>query len=302
MKQSDHNKTNETYLAKWLAGEISDKEVKTYISEKDFLAYTKIKEGLEYFVAPEFDKNKTKKNITSKIQQKPKKLFHLNWYAAAAVVILLFTGAYFFNTALPVHAQTNFGERKTFALNDGSEAVLNAKSFIQYPKKWNDKRELDLHGEAFFKVKKGKSFTVNTNNGTVTVLGTQFDVNSRPDYFLVKCYEGKVRVIQNGDTIFLSKGKAYQNCHSNIDLWDFNTNKPNWFKGESDFKSVPLNMVINELENQYEIKIKSNKIDTSQIFTGSFGHKDLNIALKSVFLPMGINFKIENKKVFLSKK
>ncbi|RLD76051.1 MAG: hypothetical protein DRJ07_16990 [Bacteroidetes bacterium] len=301
MKQSDH-KTNETYLAKWLAGEITDKEIQTYISEKDFLAYTKIKEGLEYFVAPEFDVNKTKKNITSKIQQKPKKVFQLNWYAAAAAVILLLTSAYFFNASLPTHIQTNFGEQKTFVLNDGSEAVLNAKSYIQYPKKWNDKRELDLHGEAFFKVKKGKSFTVNTNNGAVTVLGTQFDVNSQPDFFLVKCYEGKVRVIQNRDTIYLSKGKAYQNYNLNIDLWDFTSDQPNWVKGESDFKSVPLEVVLNELENQYEIKIKSDKIDTSQLFTGSFGHKNLNIALKSVFYPMGINFKIENKKVFLSKK
>ena len=302
MKQSDQNKTNETYLAKWLAGEISDKEVQNYISEKDFLAYTKIKEGLEYFVAPEFDINKTKKNITSNIQQKSKKVFQLKWYAAAAAVVLLLASAYFFNTSLPVHIQTNFGEQKTFALNDGSEAVLNAKSYIQYPKKWKDKRELDLHGEAFFKVKKGKSFTVNTNNGTVTVLGTQFDVNSRPDFFLVKCYEGKVRVIQNRDTIYLTKGKAYQNSNSKVDQWDFTTNQPNWFKGESDFKSVPLKVVINELENQYKIKIKSDKIDALQLFTGSFSHQDLNIALKSVFLPMDIDYKIENKKVFLSKK
>jgi len=302
MNYSDKKHIDETYLAKWLNGEISDKEVKTYLSEKDFLAYTKIKNGLEFFTAPEFDSIKTKKKISSQIQQKPKNIFHINWYAIAAAILLLIVSSYFFNAALPIHNQTNYGEQKIIVLNDGSEAILNAKSYIQYPKKWKTKRELDLRGEAFFKVKKGKSFTVNTLNGTVTVLGTQFNVNSQPNFLLVKCYEGKVKVIQNRDTIYLTKGKAYQNSNNKTNQWNFTTSDASWLQGESNFKSTPLNIVITNLENQFEINIISDKIDTTQIFTGNFSHQNLGIALKSVFSPMEIDYKTENKKVFLSKK
>ncbi len=302
MNISDHQNINENYLAKWFNKEISDKDIRKFISEKDFQSYSKIRKGLDYFAPPEFNSERLQQNILKHTNKKQSKVFHLKWYAVAATIALLIISAYFFNASLPVHYQTNFGEQKTIVLNDGSEAILNAKSYIQYNKKWTDKRELDLRGEAFFKVKKGKSFTVNTNNGKVTVLGTQFIVKSQANFFLVKCFEGKVRVIQQKDTIYLTKGKAYQSNAKEIDSWEFLSDAPVWLNGESSFKSVPLKIVIISLENQFGIRINSDKVNTNQIFTGSFSHKDIDIALKSVFLPMGITYKVKNKKVVLLKK
>lgn len=301
MKHSDKKNSNETYLAKWLNNEISDKEVKHFISEEEFLEFVKIRKGMEYFVAPSFDQDQFHQKLTKVLSKKNKKVIRLNWYAIAAAILLLIVSGYFFNASLDIHVKTNTGEQKTIALNDGSEAILNAKSFIRYPKKWKDKRELDLTGEAFFKVKKGKTFTVNTSNGKVTVFGTQFNVNSQANFFLVKCYEGKVRVIYNRDTIFLTKGKAFQKNYNDIKKWDFTNHKPMWLTGESNFKSTPLRIVIKSLENQFNIKIIYKNINTNSLFTGNYGHNNLDIALKSVFLPMNITYKIENKKVFLTK-
>ncbi len=293
---------NDIYLAKWLNDEMSDDALKKIVSKSDFETYIKIRKGLDYFESPKFDKDRVYRKISSHFTKNERKVIQLKWFYAAAVIIALVVSGYFYKISLSINTYSNFGEQKHITLNDGSEAILNANSTISYLKKWKDKRELSLVGEAFFKVKKGKSFTVNTQNGSVTVLGTQFNINSQDNFFLVKCFEGKVRVIQNNDTIYLTKGKAYQYNNIGKQQWDFISEKPIWLNGASSFKSTQLKVVILSLENQFGIKIDTGNIDTNQIFTGSFSHDNLKIALKSVFLPMDISFQLENKKVFLNKK
>jgi ferric-dicitrate binding protein FerR (iron transport regulator) len=46
--------------------------------------------------------------------------------------------------------------------------------------------------EAYFQVKKGQTFSVNTTDGVVKVLGTHFNVKQRKNYFEVNCFEGLV--------------------------------------------------------------------------------------------------------------
>jgi hypothetical protein len=41
-----------------------------------------------------------------------------------------------------------------------------------------------------------------------------------------------------------------------------------------------FNQVIAELERQYDIKIKSDGVDTTKLFTGSFTHSNQKIAWK----------------------
>jgi hypothetical protein len=44
------------------------------------------------------------------------------------------------------------------------------------------------------------------------------------------------------------------------------------------FTGIPLDQVIAELERQYDIKIKSDGVDTTKLFTGSFTHSNQKIA------------------------
>jgi hypothetical protein len=48
---------------------------------------------------------------------------------------------------------------------------------------------------------------------------------------------------------------------------------------ESNFTGIPLDQVIAELERQYDIKIKSDGVDTTKLFTGSFTHSNQKIAV-----------------------
>ena len=152
---------------------------------------------------------------------------------------------------------------------------------------------MSLEGQAFFEVEKGKPFTVNTNEGNVTVLGTKFTVNSADNYFEVKCFEGKVKVTSKyNDETILTLGKAYRNYNNSIENWNFEDNNPSWLKGESSFTNTPLHQVIKALENQFNLKFDTSKIDTNKRFTGTFTHNDVNIALKTVFAPMKISYKL----------
>ncbi len=84
--------------------------------------------------------------------------------------------------ALPVGLladhRTAIGERRTIALQDGSEVELGAATAINVSFSTNERRIKLLAGEAFFTVAKDPSrpLIVAAGNGEVKVLGTSFDV------------------------------------------------------------------------------------------------------------------------------
>jgi ferric-dicitrate binding protein FerR (iron transport regulator) len=303
---------NNTYLAKWIAGEITDSELKELISDNDFKAYKKLKAGVEVFEYLEGSNVSTLSKIkeTIAVQKQPIKkpvkirsLFTKTALAIAAAIALFFSISTFLDYR-DVRFESDFGEMKTIALLDKSEVILNAKSSVYYNKKeWKKKRDVHLKGEAFFKVKKGSTFKVITDHGTVSVLGTQFNVNTQKDFFEVICYEGRVKVVHKNNEYMLTPNKSVRivNGIKTEETLTLFTNTPNWILGESNFRSVPLKIVINALEKQFDIKINSNSIDNSLVFTGSFNHKNLDIALASVFKTMSISYQIENKTIILSK-
>ena len=67
------------------------------------------------------------------------------------------------------------GEIKTITMPDKSVITLNADSRLSFVEgNWMNNRSVSLEGEAFFDVKKGTKFEVNSEVGKVTVLGYQF--------------------------------------------------------------------------------------------------------------------------------
>lgn len=303
---------NNTYLAKWIAKEISDKELQELVSDTDFSTYKKLRDGITIYEQLEAPLDNILENIKEIIKHKkaekksqPKVRFLYSKLAfAAAASIALFFSISTFLTNRDVTFQSDFGEHKTIALLDGSEVILNAKSTLKYDEKnWKNNREVFLKGEAFFKVQKGSTFNVTTGNGTVSVLGTQFNVNSQNDFFEVICYEGKVNVKIDSSDYLLTSNKSVRHIHgaSTEETLTLTTVKPTWILGESSFRSVPLKEVITTLEKQFNIQIDVTNIDSTIIFTGAFDNNDLNIALASVFKTVQIKYTLKNNTVILSK-
>ena len=68
-----------------------------------------------------------------------------------------------------------------------------------------------------------------------------------------------------------------------------------WIDGESTFKSVPIRYVITALEDQFNIKIDSESIDDTTVFSGSFPHHNLNVALITVFDALEMKYNKKEK-------
>jgi ferric-dicitrate binding protein FerR (iron transport regulator) len=77
---------------------------------------------------------------------------------------------------------------------------------------------------------------------------------------------------------------------------------PDWKNSLSVFDSQPLKLVLEELKNYYQVDIVTSDVNTNKIFTGSFSHQNLEIALNSITLPLGLSYNIDGETVFLSNK
>jgi transmembrane sensor len=294
---------NEKEILKWLNGDLSSQEIEDLKRSEGFETLEKIAHYTSNMAAPKVDVeaaldqfkslNKSKKNT------KVRTLNFKTLYGVAAALVVLLTSAYFLFYNTTTSFETQIAQTKTFYLPDDSEVLLNAASKITFNKKnWADKRALTLEGEAYFQVKKGQTFSVNTEDGIVKVLGTHFNVKQRKNYFEVSCFEGLVSVTHDNKTVKLPPGKAFRLINNNIeDVPDFVAQNPSWMQQESSFDRIPLNQVIAELERQYDLKIKTEGIDTSKLFTGSFTHKNEKIALAAITIPLKLSYKLEGKTV-----
>lgn len=301
----EKNYETDDFLAKWASGELSEVEKEAFKKTEDFKYYQAILEGTEVLEVPPYSNEKLFKGVQEKILEEPKVISLIpKWaYAVAASVALLIGYVFFINNT--VDYETGFGEQLAITLPDNSEVILNAKSQLEYKKRsWGtEDRTVFLSGEAYFKVEKGSRFSVESAKGTVSVLGTQFTVNSTQNTFEVICFEGKVRVERREESEIITKGEALRWAGSAFESFSLADVTPTWLQEESGFTNAPLNQVIKALENQYAVSIDQQNIDVTLRFTGSFTHGNLETALRTVFESMDITFTFEDKShIVLSKR
>ncbi|MFN3136509.1 MAG: FecR domain-containing protein [Allomuricauda sp.] len=292
----------ENYLAKWLSGELSEQELQEFEASEAYASFQKLKEASSGLQAPDFDVDQALLRFKEEHMAKAPKVISLNpfrkFLRVAAVIAILLTGSYFYINSLNEKVTTGFAERSEVILPDNSELFLNADSRISYSEKnWDNQRNIKLDGEAFFKVAKGKKFTVSTEQGTVTVLGTQFNVENRKGIFEVTCYEGLVSVTHNGKEIKLPAGNSYVVINGKQVTGTPKGTQPSWMNNESSFESIPLKYVFAELERQFDVQVNTENINTDLLFTGSFNNTDLNMALKSISTPSQTRYKVEGDNV-----
>ena len=114
------------------------------------------------------------------------------WRVAALFVLLFGIGGYYH---LLEEKITSEAVAVDYKLPDGSSVKLMQNSTLSYNKvSWLWGRKLNLFGSAFFDVTPGKTFTVRTEAGDVTVLGTKFLVEQEGKTITVNCEEGSVKV------------------------------------------------------------------------------------------------------------
>ncbi len=294
----------ENYLAKWLNNELSEEELTIFKKSKEYESYRKIVEATETLEGPDLDIAKAKRDLDSKRQQKRSKVITLNAFKkylriAAIIAVILGASFFYYKNTLNETVNTQYAQHAEIVLPDASEVQLNVDSQVSYSKMhWDKKRNISLHGEAFFKVSKGERFTVTTDGGTVTVLGTQFNVENRDNFFEVSCYEGLVSVLYGQTETKLPAGHALTIINGQVRTAEtLNAKGPSWLSDESNFKSIPLRFVLDEFQRQFNIEVTTKSLDMNQLFTGSFSNTDKDLALRSITIPTGMKFRAEGNKV-----
>ena len=302
----EKNSQDETFLARWISGELSPEELNAFKKSKDYPILKRINEASQRLDAPKFDQqnlfNKLEQYKTNRLQKEKRTIKLIpNWAVAIAASVVIAFGLFYFLTA-ESHYNTGFGKQLAVTLPDHSQVQLNSNSDLDFKSlNWKNNREIKLEGEAFFDVEKGQTFKVFTEEGVVEVLGTEFNVISRANYFEVRCQEGKVKVSSKdaNDEVVLLPGNGVRIVNNKLEKWDYNISEPNWLIGESTFQNTPLSQVIISLENQFGITFDVSNINLSERFTGGFTHKNLNLALKTVMTPMDISYSVDDNKIIL---
>jgi ferric-dicitrate binding protein FerR (iron transport regulator) len=298
----------ENKLARWLDNRMSDDELKAFQLSPEFETYSKIKEFSAQLKTADMDmdatyaaivaKRNAAKPVTKTIRLQP-------WLGRIAAVLVLALGITFFlYTTTPTSLVADAGDRTEFMLPDNSEVVLNAGSEASYKEwNWKNNRQIELDGEAYFKVAKGQTFDVNTSMGKVTVVGTQFNVKTHDNRFEVTCFEGKVKVTYNAEEIMLTPGMSvvYEEGKT-VGTPQVTATQPAWITHETTFYKDRLEDVIAEIERQFNVTIDvKGNMDSSKEFVGTVPMRDLDETIDIITTSYQLKaVKTGNKIVLLS--
>ncbi len=294
----------EILISKWLDNDLNDQELKAFKALEDYDDLVKLNQGLQAFKADDYNVSEELDTVLNTIKSSKKQSTH--WFKpfmrVAAILAICFS-LYYYTTTLNTTITTEFAQKTTIELPDASSVSLNAKSLLTFNKKdWKHNREVELNGEAFFKVAKGSSFKVKTKTGLVTVYGTQFNVKQWDNYFEVICYEGLVGVTYNSRETKLNPGDSFLIIDGKIIAKEKeNRSEPSWLNNESTFKSAPYKTVIAEFERQYGVQVTLMNIDSEQLFTGSFAHDNIDVAIKAITLPLRVTYSKTNHTIILKR-
>lgn len=160
--------------------------------------------------------------------------------------------------------ETAYGEKSKLILADGTVVWLNAGSSLQYAGNFNSKnREVFLTGEAYFEVTKqsdGTPFVVKTDQYSVLVKGTKFNVSSYPEDLSAKTtlLEGSIDILYKGRHIPVAPGELLSLDKQN---GSFSRQKvqasqyKSWTEGRVEYDKITLNKLAVRLSRKYDVQI-----------------------------------------------
>lgn len=204
------------------------------------------------------------------------------WMKVAAVMTGLLIGGlvlYFVRKPSYAYISTPYAAIKTVWLPDSSEVVLNANSSIRFNKHHtNNKREVWVTGEAFFKVRhiniagKAQPFAVYAGDAVIEVLGTQFNVKSLNNSTGVLLKEGKVKFsipASHSETIMQPNDYCQYNATQGkiitrvADPASFTT----WMEHKYRFENAPVKEVCETLKEYfgYDFIIRKEILNTQTV-------------------------------------
>jgi len=211
--------------------------------------------------------------------------------------------------------KTPVGGEYQINLPDDSRVWMNASSSLCFNTNFSEKeRKVKLSGEAYFEIAKKKNqkgqripFLVETNNQTIEVLGTHFNVSaySNEAYVKTTLLEGKVKVktlygsklLAPGQQSVLEKNENTLNV-ANVDI----ESVMGWKNGLFVFDDEPIDEIMKKIARWYNVEIVYQNHNKQYLFGGSISrYNDLEKVLEKLELTESVHFKIEGRRVFVMK-
>jgi ferric-dicitrate binding protein FerR (iron transport regulator) len=303
-KQTNANETEavETWLAK------------NKISEQELGKLVEIPESVSLFES--IDASKDWYIVREKLFAKKRQLpirYILRVAASVAILLALYgTLSHFYDISdQPLILSNYSNDVLNVTLPDSSHVYLNRNSKIIFSKSFDEKREITVEGQVFFRVRRNerKPFVVKALESNIKVLGTSFSVETKPNFVDVIVASGKVAFYytkKHCDTLFLSTGdkgifRQNNNCFEKLKNTDLNYLA--WENHALSFNNSPMAQVILDLERYYNVKVTLTDRSISILhYTSEFKNPSLNEVLKEMELALNVKTVRMNHNVIISTK
>ena len=208
------------------------------------------------------------------------------------------------------------------ALPDGSTVLLNGNSTITFADAWDDSapREVWLDGEGYFKVTKKQrlsgqtptpvKFVTHTPTLDITVLGTQFNVNTRQGGTAVMLVEGRVQLNKPGQTrpdrIIEMKPGQFASAQPNIEKVAIRSERPllhtSWTQHEFVFENTALSDIAQQLRDTYGVELVVEDTElANRRFTGNLSNQDMETLLTTLAITFDLNVRHDGDRVVLQR-
>lgn len=312
---TNSNQQDVSKWGKWLSHNPKNRE--TALNAKILILYLRFKkrELSTDFIKDEWLKLKGRLNLSESTPPVKKRTIIKRkiWqYAAAASVLLIFAGAFYYLTLTPKFDEVvdykevivPKGEIKKVLLSDGTLVFVNSDSRLKYDHSFSgEQREVFLEGEAWFDVKHitKKPFVVHTLENDITVLGTAFNVYAyhNENVFIASLERGKISVSHNNEkAVELKANQSY------LFIKDSNKSKivetsniesySAWKDGKLVFRNQRFIDILQKLERSHNMVMSlQNKEVGNCRYTGTFYYEDdITTILDVIKLPTPFDYEV----------
>lgn len=230
--------------------------------------------------------------------------------AIAGIAIVIFgLVAVWIAEFLPGNNQTRYvaSQRKTVTLPDNSKIILKKGSTLTLTEYFNDQnRTVNLKGQAWFDVQSNpeKPFIIEAARSRISVLGTSFSVESKPegpDIVAVKSGIVKIKHKFSPQTLTLQKNQ-YASAGDEM-LTEIPGIKPNylsWALREFYFSHTSLNEVCKQLSEAYNKKMTFRDSTIGQYrISATFKNQNCQEILNIITATHDLAFEMSNDSVLI---
>lgn len=294
----------EELIEKWLAGDLTDAELLESISQEELNQYKTILNTVDNWEPEGADAIKDKLNLIFSTPKEAKvvSMNRRNWIvgiAASISMLAIVSYLLLFSPKESYYAEN--GPMELTLPDKTTKVILSEGARITYDKFDDQNREVTIEGRVYFDVTQKGSFKVNYDEGQISVLGTQFEVVNLGDYFEATCFEGLVEVNHRGKRARAGVKDRVAYLKGGLVKSKTNQSKPGWVDqdGES-FDNASLEKVVKVIEQRYKVEVDEGDVSLDRRYTGSIPIDNLDQACRKVFSTLGIQYRIQDDRVFLS--